>query len=312
MKKYLIAIDVGDTKADAVLFSDDGEVIARCVDPAGIPFDHGVEKTLQNCKNTIDKLMASANVPVCALYAAIATVEYYYDDFIKAFSEFFGIDKIRIEGDGPCLISGMLGHNDGACMICGTGSSLYIRKGDSYRHIGGGGHLVDSCGSGFSLGRLALQSALRCGDGSSHETVLGKLITEKNGGVSPWAEQTEIYAKGRSFVASFASCVFEARDMGDTVARRIFNTGACDLSDVIFAARKDIGEPFTLVLNGGIFKNYPEYARAVCALAPKDIKVIYSNVPPVYGCAVEAMYDIGLTCDEEFREKFLETYRFYE
>lgn len=308
----MIALDVGGTKADAVLFSDDGEVIARRVDPAGIPFDHGVEKTLKNCKSTIDKLISSANVPVSAFYAAIATVEYYHNDFVCAFEEYFDIEKIRIEGDGPCLISGMLGHNDGACMICGTGSSLYMRKGDDYRHIGGGGHLVDSCGSGFSLGRLALQSALRCGDGSSHETVLGRLITEKNGGVSPWIQQTEIYAKGRSFVASFAGCVFEARDMGDTVARRIFNTGASDLADVIFAARKEIGEPFTLVLNGGIFKNFPEYARAVCALAPKDVDVIYSNVPPVYGCAVEAMHNIGFTCDEGFKEKFLETYKQHE
>ena len=312
MKRYLIAIDVGGTKADAVLFSEEGEVIARRVDPAGIPFDHGVEKTLQNCKNTVDKLIASAGVKVSAFYAAIATVEYYYADFVRAFSEFFDIDSIRIEGDGPCLISGMLGHNDGACLICGTGSSLYMRKGDDYSHIGGGGHLVDSCGSGFALGRLALQAALRCGDGSSHETVLGRLITEKNGGISPWAEQTEIYAKGRSFVASFAGCVFEARNMGDTVARRIFNTGASDLADVIFAARRNIGQPFTLVLNGGIFKNFPEYARAVCALAPTDVNVIYSNVPPVYGCAVEAMHDIGLACDEGFREKFIRTYKQHE
>ena len=312
MTRYLIALDVGGTKADAVLFSENGEVLARRVDPAGIPFDHGVEKTLQNCKNTVNKLIASAGVKVSAIYAAIATVEYYYADFVRAFSEFFDIDSIRIEGDGPCLISGMLGHNDGACLICGTGSSLYMRKGDDYSHIGGGGHLVDSCGSGFALGRLALQAALRCGDGSSHETVLGRLITEKNGGISPWAEQTEIYAKGRSFVASFAGCVFEARNMGDTVARRIFNTGASDLADVIFAARRNIGQPFTLVLNGGIFKNFPEYARAVCALAPTDVNVIYSNVPPVYGCAVEAMHDIGLDCDEGFREKFIRTYKQHE
>ena len=85
----MIALDVGGTKADAVLFSDDGEVIARRVDPAGIPFDHGVEKTLKNCKSTIDKLISSANVPVSAFYAAIATVEYYHNDFVCAFEEYF-------------------------------------------------------------------------------------------------------------------------------------------------------------------------------------------------------------------------------
>ena len=75
MKRYLIALDVGGTKADAVLFSEDGEVIARRVDPAGIPFDHGVQKTLSNCKSTIDRLTAYAGVHVSSFYAAIATVE---------------------------------------------------------------------------------------------------------------------------------------------------------------------------------------------------------------------------------------------
>ena len=73
MKRYLIALDVGGTKADAVLFSEDGEVIARRVDPAGIPFDHGVEKTLKNCKSTIDKLISEANVTVAPEFVPAIT-----------------------------------------------------------------------------------------------------------------------------------------------------------------------------------------------------------------------------------------------
>lgn len=47
---------------------------------------------------------------------------------------------------------------------------------------------------------------------------------------------------------------------------------------------------------------------AVRALAPSDINVIYSNVPPVYGCAVEAMYDMGIGCDSHFKEEFMRGY----
>jgi len=306
-KKYAIALDVGGTKIDALLVASDGTVVKRVCAKGGIPFDHGVDTTLKNCFSAIKKLLKSRKEKCETLYAAIATVEYYYPEFIKAFREQTNIENIRIEGDGCCLISGMLGHNDGACMICGTGSALYMREGDNYRHIGGGGHLIDSCGSGFALGRYALQACLRASDGSVDSTLLCSLV-EEQAGEKPWETLPTVYAKGRAYVASFARAVFEARKLGDVTARRIFNTCASDIADVIWAARKEIGHGFTIVFNGGIFSNFPEYANAVRALAPSDIEVIYSDVPPVYGCAVEAMHDLGIECDADFKCRFIRTY----
>lgn len=307
--RYLAALDVGGTKADAILFCETGEIVARVVDPAGTPFDYGLEATLEKCRATLEKLLAHADAPVAVLYASIATVEYYMEDFVRFFAEKFPqIGKIRIEGDGCCLISGMLGHSDGCSMICGTGSSLYMRKGDDYRHIGGGGHLIDSAGSGYCLGRLAIQSSLRAVNGGGTPTILTELLNEQ-GGCEMWDNMVGIHARGRAYVASFANTVFEARRRGDIVARQIFNTCATDLSNVIWAAYKQMGGGFDLVMNGGIVTHYPEYAAAIKALAPADVNIIFSNVPPVYGCAVEAMYDIGLTCDEAFKTAFLAGYR---
>ena len=128
----------------------------------------------------------------------------------------------------------------------------------------------------------------------------------------PWEQLPTVYSGGRSYVASFARAVFEARRLGDVTARRIFNTCAADIADVIWAARREIGEGFRIVFNGGIFSNFPEYAEAVRSLAPSDIEVIYSNVPPIYGCAVEAMYSIGLSCDEGFKNEFMRSYNYFK
>ena len=307
--RYLAALDVGGTKADAILFRENGEIVKRVVDPAGTPFDQGLEITLSNCRNTLKKLFSYADGPIEALYASIATVEYYIDDFRAFFAETFPeVGKIRIEGDGCCLISGMLGHNDGCSMICGTGSSLYMRKGDEYGHIGGGGFLIDSAGSGFCLGRLAIQASLRAVNGGGAPTILTELLN-KQGGCEMWDNMVGIYAKGRAYVASFANTVFEARAMGDVVAREIFNTCATDLANVIWGAHRRMGGGFSLVMNGGIVTHYPEYAAAIKALAPYDVNIIFSDVPPVYGCAVEAMYDIGLDCGEDFKTRFMTGYR---
>jgi len=306
--RYFAALDVGGTKADAVLFTESGEIVAHVIDPAGIPFDHGLETTTSNCKRTLDKLFSYADGPIETLYCAIATVEYYHPQFVEFFSKNFSVKKFRLEGDGCSLISSMLGHNDGACMVCGTGSALFVRRGDEYWHLGGGGHLIDSCGSGFSIGRYAIQAVLRAHDGSAEKTMLTELL-DAQAGREMWNNMVEIYAKGRSFVASFAPNVFLARRRGDLVARNIFNTCASDMANVVWSAYRDLGGPFDLVLNGGIFRNFPEYAEAVRALSPPDVRFIFSEIPPIYGCAVEAMYDAGLSCDEAFKKTFQESYK---
>ena len=305
--RYLAALDVGGTKAEAILFRENGEIVARVVDPAGTPFENGVARTLQNCKHTLDKLLAHADGPIDALYAAVASVQYYTEEFNSFFNESFNAKHIRVEGDGYCLISGMLGHVDGASLICGTGSALYIRRGDYQTHLGGGGHLIDSCGSGFTLGRYAIQAVLRAHDGSAEKTLLTELL-DAQAGTEMWCNLVEIYEKGRPFVASFAHNVFEARRRGDLVARGIFNTCAADMANVVWSAYQRLGGPFTLVLNGGIFRNFPEYAKAVQALSPADVTFIFSDVPPIYGGAVEAMYDAGLPVTDAFRERFRADY----
>ena len=310
--RHFAVMDLGGTKAEAILFREDGQILSRIVRPGGTPFEDGPEKARSNAISVIQELLSMHTAPISALYCSIASVHFYQDYFEEGFhSAFPQIGTIRLEGDGMCLISGMLGHNDGASMICGTGSALFMRKGDEYCNIGGGGHLIDSCGSGFMLGRLAIQAALRADDGSADPTILGDLIRQK-AGKAIWKELTSIYAGGRPYVASFAPCVFAARNAGDHVARRIFNRCAADLADLTWAARKKLGGGYTLVLNGGIFRNFPEYAEAVKAGAPKDVNLVLPNVPPIYGCTVEALYDVGISCSDSFRETFLSCYSHYE
>lgn len=306
-ERYLAALDLGGTKADAVLFKPTGEIVAHILAPGGVPLELGLERVLNNCIETLERLFSYADGPIAALYGSLAAAEHYKDAFPNAFRARLKAEHIRLEGDGCAIISGMLGHHDGACMICGTGSSLYMRRGDKYEHIGGGGYLVDTCGSGFCLGRYAIRAAMRAHDGSEHPTLLSELLDEQ-AGRPMWNNMVEIHERGRAYIASFARTVFEARRRGDKVARNIFNRCAIDLSNVIWAAYERLGGPFPLVFNGGIFANYPEYADAVRALAPADVKIIYSDVPPVYGAAVEAMYDMGLACDETFKQTFMRDY----
>lgn len=304
--RYLAAVDMGGTKAEGVVFKEDGEVVFRAVEKGGAPFDNGVDYSIANLCKCVDALVAGAPEKPAAFYLGAAACEYFLPQFTEALSR-YGFEKLRIEGDGPALISGIFGHRDGAGMICGTGSSLYVRDGDDYYHIGGGGHMIDSCGSGYVLARRAIRAALRAVDGSDVPTMLVEML-EQAAGFPLWYRLDKVYEGGRSYIASFAHVLFEARNKGDTVARRIFNEGAAELADVIWAQYNKNGGPFDLIFNGGIFRNYPEYADAVKALAPKDMRITFGEVAPIYGCSVEALYDVGIRADEAFREKFMESY----
>jgi len=304
--RYLAAVDMGGTKAEGVVFREDGEVVCRVVEKGGAPFDNGVDYSITNLCKCVDGLVAGAPEKPAAFYLGAAACEYFLPQFTAALSR-YGFEKLRIEGDGPALISGIFGHKDGAGMICGTGSALYVRDGDDYYHIGGGGHMIDSCGSGYVLARRAIRAALRAVDGSDVPTMLVEML-EQAAGFPLWYRLDKVYEGGRSYIASFAHVLFEARNKGDTVARRIFNEGAAELADVIWAQYNKNGGPFDLIFNGGIFRNYPEYADAVKALAPKDMRITFGEVAPIYGCSVEALYDVGIRADEAFREKFMESY----
>ena len=301
---HLAVLDVGGTKAQAAVFDASGNILAASREPGGTPLEHGIEACMDRFGGQLERLIARVGTPIEALYVSLATVEYFGSAMQDYLQTRFPIPHMRVEGDGPCLISAMLGHRDGVCMICGTGSSLYVRKGDDYYHTGGWGHLIDSCGSGFVLGRRAIKAVLRAYDKRGEATMLTEIINKKCG--KPiWEDYVHMYQLGRPYIASYAGCVFEARNLGDPVARKIYNVCASDLSDLVWTTRGELGKPFDIVLGGGIFANYPEYAETIRALSPGDVRFMRLDVPPVYGCAVEAMHDIGLETDETFKENFL-------
>lgn len=169
----MIAFDVGGTKTDAVLFDSTGRVLRRSVTPGANPLDVGFDEACRRYLHAIHTLLKDfENIHILSIYGGIACLEYFGNRVNEAIAAQVQADHIRTEPDGNCLISAMLGHTDGACMICGTGSSLCYRQGESYGHIGGWGYLVDSCASGFILGKKALLAVAREQDGRGEKRCL--------------------------------------------------------------------------------------------------------------------------------------------
>jgi N-acetylglucosamine kinase-like BadF-type ATPase len=306
-QEYFIGFDVGGTKTDAVLFTRDGEIIRHVITPGANPLDVGFEEACGRYLHAVNALREGLNAPIRCVYGAVACLEYFKTRATDFMKQHVPEAVVRLESDGNCLISAMIGHQDGACMICGTGSSLCFRQGEAYGHIGGWGYLVDSCGSGFVLGKKALLAIARAEDGRDGPTLMSRLFEERYG-ESMNSHYEKIYQGGRPYIASMAFLVFEARRAGDFAAGKIFDECIADLSELVWTGYRRFGGAYQLILNGGVFHHYPEYVQALRAHVPPQVTLIDSDAPPVYGCAVEAMYDAGYSCGPEFKKKFLSGY----
>jgi len=306
---YYIAMDAGGTKAETILFDETGHILLRDISPGCTAMDIGADETVRRVSAALRRV--AQHIPSGRpdyAFCGVSSVIYYKDLVTEPLSRLFPDWPIHWEDDGPGMISSMLDQRDGGCMVCGTGCSLFLRaKGELY-HIGGLGYLIDTHGSGYWLGQQALLAALKYQENRGEKTVLYDLI-EKQMGKKPEDSIPDIYAGGRAYIASFARCVFEGCTMGDKAARDIFERGSQALAELTWTAEKHAGKAFDVVLSGGIFLRYPAYVQAVVEKGSPRMRLLQADVPPVFGCAKEAVWRHGGTVNESFKATFLAEYQ---
>jgi N-acetylglucosamine kinase-like BadF-type ATPase len=94
--------------------------------------------------------------------------------------------------------------------------------------VGGFGRLIGDEGSGYSIGRKALNAVSKASDGRGEETLISELLNAKmNSGLSD-SIINKVY-KEKLDVASVAKIVIEAAEEGDPIAEDILDEEADEL-----------------------------------------------------------------------------------
>lgn len=307
--RYFIAIDSGGTKTDAVLFDETGHICKRSLTRGCNSMDIGLENAKSHLLSVVKELVDSIpnHEKLTALYSGVAATDYYNGEIGKYVQSFYPDISMRFEDDAVNLISGTVGHINACAIVCGTGSSLYARIDGKIIHLGGWGYLIDTGGSGYSLGRDALYECFRYCDGRGPKTLMYDLIKEQMG-IAPENNIPGIYSGGRPYIASFANVVFSARKKGDPIAERVFQKNVYSLAELTFAVEKWFGDTYKCVLGGGIFSAFPEYAEELKRQCSPLAELIRATVPPILGGVIEALYDGGIECTDCIRTNFLDEY----
>lgn len=300
---YYIAIDGGGTKTEGVLTDTCGRIRAHAFGTASNPNDvtlQGSVTVLKGLTNTLLEQagLTSADLPEVSFFGGIAGGINYGPALESALREAYPtVGVLGIRSDIQILLSGELPTGDGACIICGTGSACFLRRGDELIRIGGWGYLLDSGGSGYDIGRDALEAVLRAHDGRGEATALTELLTAHLGGEAH-TKITDIYREGKPYIAACAPCVFKAAKAGDPVANGILRRNARALSEYMEAAWHWLTEEgstppscLPVVMGGGISQKEADFwVSLVASLVDPAIpvQVTVAAAQPVFGAVVEA------------------------
>ncbi len=307
MEKYFIGADGGGTKTQFVLCGGDGKVLAQIKSGCSNPINVGVKHCADVLKEGISVLLAQLPAMArCMVFAGIAgAASGNYGVEIAALIPENEKYKLYVGSDIVNALNAAFGFEDGLAVIGGTGSACYVRKGNAYCRVGGGGWRLDRGGSGYAIAVRAFDAVLRETDGRGTKTCLSAAVAEKYGAFPE--NLSKVYDLSVEEVASFAKYVFQGYEQKDEVCASILQETAAYMAELVKTGfRVTALKERRAALVGGLFQDGPLLSMLSAKLP--DCNFFVANRPAVLGAALEAVRLGGEKTEKEFAKNFIDTF----
>jgi glucosamine kinase len=266
----VVAVDTGGTKTAAWLVDSTGpdsyRLLSHARTSAGNPLSVGFDRAKQAIQDAITVARKEAQLPNepaarAVLSIAGAANRDMAERFIVWARKIGLAEKVAIVSDVLPILAAGSPDCCGVALISGTGSSAFGRAADGRsKRCGGWGYLLGDEGSGYAIGRAALQNTLRSiEEGTPRQGLTDAVLTTIN--VRSVTELTRtIYgdAHPRHAIAALSALVTTAADKGDADATQILDAAAIDLAKLVSRTIHSVGLPETgcsLAVSGGVLIN---------------------------------------------------------
>lgn len=187
------------------------------------------------------------------------------------------VHEVILAHDSTTSFLGALGDERGAVVAAGTGVVTLAVGAERVARVDGWGYLVGDAGSGYWIGREALDAVMREFDGRGPATSLRAVAEER------WPDLSQAYIHIQSdpdrvrLVASFAEHVARLAAEGDAVSQNITVRAGGELAHSVETAlrrvRSDDGEHFSVCAIGGVFRS-PQLREAFAShIAASELDV---------------------------------------
>lgn len=269
-ERYILAVDGGATKTSLIIRSRSGKTIFEKTSTSSNYQAIGEEKVEKILSSLLFDAYESTKIEeIDVAVFAIAGIDTKHD--VQVVSTIvqnacnhcpINMKKIIVENDVEATLIGLTKGKAGALIISGTGALSFATDGNITVRTGGWGHRAGDEGSGYWIGQQILRAIFQYEDGRKPKpTILKDLVYNKLNisnveQLMNWLYQPS-YTNAQ--VASICSVLHEAITNGDDVAIEIARLASEELANLaVTTVRKVItneNEPFTIYVNGGVFKN---------------------------------------------------------
>ncbi len=200
------------------------------------------------------------------------------------------ITNYKIVGDQEIAHYGALAGKEGIVVIAGTGSIAYGRRNDGREaRLGGWGHIIGDEGSGYALGRDALNLISKEIDGYGDRTCLREILASQVGLRTREDIVAYVYKNDKSAVAKLAPFVDIAARDGDEPAKKIIEKHARALEDLLLGVydKLEFKKAYFSCL-GGMLENDTILKREFLAMVERYYP-FFTYVPAINNASVGAV-----------------------
>jgi N-acetylglucosamine kinase-like BadF-type ATPase len=304
-KRYVIGVDGGGTKTHALIVGLDGTVVAESnAGPTNLQ-KIGISKASQVLFDAIHDCCQKAECSPEALQNIVLGVsgagraadknELVDNLLALGIRKKFPLKHIVVETDARVALEAAFAGGPGIIVISGTGSiALYRTEDGRFLRAGGWGSILGDEGSGFTIGRDALNAVMRQHDGRSEKTLLTKKALQHYGETNADGLMTKIY-HDHVDIASFVPQVFEAHTERDRVAHGILVKNSTELVELVRVLVMQVRpkKKLPVALMGGILESENPYSKMVkdkIIHALPQVVVQKPKFPAAFGAAIIGLH----------------------
>ena len=302
-------LDSGGTKTRCVLADEGGRMLGIGESGPSNYLFCSKEKASHSIKESIQKAFYYANrepVSLKCSYIASAAIEVNNGaSHIPFISTCVDTQLIHANSDAVPVWFAVARKNPAIVTISGTGSVTYAFWEDNFIKSGGWGALFGDEGSGYDIGRRAINASSRVQDGRENHTCILEAIY-RHFKIADIRELHYILRNGdqRSIVASAAICVIELYKKGNVLAAEILKTASKELFLAIQTVldRAGFEKDVPLILSGGLLKDELPLNHMLHQMLQEEksiSKIVTPQVPIAASAAAMALYENGKRSSSE-------------
>ncbi len=299
---YVIGIDGGGTKTQALLADTDGTILSEARGFGSNPQIIGYERAAKVLFNLVRECCGKIKQPVKAVHHIVAGIagigrpadKAQLQNALLAVSDKNRI--FRLESDARIGLEAALPWRAGIVLISGTGSIAYYRTEENhFFRAGGWGRILGDDGSGYAIARQALRAVMSHYDGQGKATLLTEKALQFFRLESPEYLVSAI-RKAEGEIAPFAKSVLESASAQDEVALQILESNSIELLRLVetLLQKQPSAKKLTVATLGGLLDNINIYSDFVKKKIREQFPSVYfqkPKFPSVYGAVIMALED---------------------